>query len=1308
MEPLIPYLPMDRCQALAIGTRLPAAATGAALFADIAGFTALTERLVATLGPQRGADELTGLLNGLYTPLIAEIERYGGSVVSFSGDAITCWFDDAPPGLAAPRAPAPARALAAALAMQAVLATVEIPALPARRPLDVAMKIGIAAGRARRYAAGGPPGQRLDVLAGPAVDAMAAAERQARRGEVLIDSSTARALAGQIAIQEWRAAERGTFAVVEGLTAPVPPAPWPALPALRPALLRPWLLPAVWSRVRGGAGAFLAEIRPVVALFLCFSGLDYEHDPHLGRRLDRYIRWVQQVLDDHGGVLLDLNIGDKGSYLYASFGALAAHGDDARRACAAALVLRATPPECAFITGVQIGLHQGPAWAGAYGSPTRRTYSALGAVVNLAARLMEAAPPGGILASATLPQATGTGFRWAARPALAVKGKVEPVAVVQLLAASVEAGPDLLEPVYHTPLVGRRAEQAALAEAVAAVGGGAGRIVAITGEAGLGKSRLLAAGVTQARAAGFGVYAGAAQSYATQSPYLIWRTLGRGLFGIDPEAAVPEAIAAARAMLAALDPALADRLPLLGPVLGLPIADTPLTAALTGPLRTASLAALLSDCLRAWGRVAPLALVFEDCHWLDAASADLLIALGRALAGSPVLLLLTSRPPDDARTPLHALESLPHYRALPLDGLTAEEAHALAANRPTGRRLPPDLLTQIVERAEGNPFYLEELLAYVAEQPAAQRDPTHPSIAWPDNLQRLLLARIDLLTESQRRVLKTASIIGRLFRVSHLWGVNPDLGPAARVRTDLATLDRQGLTPLETAAPETMYLFKHASILEVTYAGLPPTLRATLHGQYAAWLETCGDLDPAERLDLLAYHYGQSTNRDKQREYYRQAGDAAAARYANDTAAHYYDLLLALLDPAAQGPVWLALGAVLNRLGTWPRAARAYTQALALATDPAQAASAQEGLGVALNYQRHLPEARQALDAARAGYAALGDPAGESRALRELGRVLRRMDAFSEADQVLEQSVEVARRAGNPEELAPALGDLADAVAYRGDMARAQALLDEALALQQALRNPAGMAAVMNALGRLAYDRGDGPTTYACYNQELALRRQLGDNAGIAAALMRVGISFSMQGDYPAAREAGKQGLRIARELGDQSLIAGLLNNLADVAMSLEDYAEAQALQDASAAIYAAIGSRSGVAFTYLGRGQVALLRGDDAAARVYYREALRRYIDLGRIYYLSEVGALVGLAVVAAADASPAGAAQFARWWGLVERSLAEHEGALESTEQRIVAATATQAEALLGAEAYAAARADGARLDWDATILALVADAG
>ena len=416
------YLPVDRQYAIAKDLPLPDRVQGTALFADISGFTPLTEALVREFGAQRGVEELTRYLNQVYDTLIDCLHSYAAVVITFAGDSITCWFE-ADDGL---------RAAACALEMQAAMQQFAGIAVSAGKAgglsVSLGVKIAIATGPARRFVVGDPNIQLIDVLAGSTLYRLAAADKCAERSRVTLDSTTVRALGERIVLDGWCELQEGDerYGILKEIRTSPARKSLSGLPdeAFPEEKLAPWILPPVYQRLRQGQGEFLAELRPAIAFFLNFTGIDFDNDETAGEKLDAYVRWVQQELGRFEGYLLQVIVGDKGNYLYCTFGAPIAHEDDGARAISAALNLLHLPSHLEYIKDIKIGISQGRLRTGAYGGSQRRTYSVMGDDVNLAARLMEAAVPGQILTNQAIKQSAGQIFRWSTEErSIQAKGK---------------------------------------------------------------------------------------------------------------------------------------------------------------------------------------------------------------------------------------------------------------------------------------------------------------------------------------------------------------------------------------------------------------------------------------------------------------------------------------------------------------------------------------------------------------------------------------------------------------------------------------------------------------------------------------------------------------------------------------------------------------------------------------------------------------------------------------------------------------------------------------------------------------------
>ena len=1045
---LLAYIPMDRRQALARGATLPDRDQGAALFADISGFTPLTETLVRELGRQRGAEELTRYLNLVYDALIDELHRYGGSAVAFAGDAITCWFSR----------DTGRRATAAAFAMQTAMQAFGAIITPMQHTVSLSMKASVAVGPVRRFLVGDPAIRIIDALAGATLERLAAGEHVAEKGEVVVAAEVHTALGDLLEISELRADDQDrVFAVARGQTRPATTAPWPDLPtaALTAAFtgeqVRPWLLPPVYARLQAGMGHFLAELRPTVALFVRFAGIDYDADPAAGDKLDAYIRWIQHVLDRYQGTLIDLNIGDKGSYIYINFGAPIAHEDNAARAAAAALDLRTPPAELDFIQPVQIGISQGRMRAGAYGGAMHRTYGVLGDEVNMAARLMMAAPPGRIIVSEAAQRGLDDAFVWEALPPVRVKGKTEPAVIFALQAARRRPAVHLPQAAYATPLIGRRVELAAIQARMDLAREGRGQLVSLVAAAGLGKSRLVAEIIRRGNQADFLSVGGECEAYGVNTSYLVWQPVWRALLGIDPDWEPDAQIRRLEARIAAIDPALVRRVPLLGAVLNLAIPDNQLTQAFDAKLRKTSLESLLADCLVGLAREQPLLVALEDCHWLDPLSHDLLEILGQAVADLPVLIVLAYRPLELERLREARISALDYHVEIALDELQpaelAEMARARLAQLPDAQSrgdLPQAFIDRVTAQAEGNPFYLEELVNFIRyngidpyDQFALNR------LELPSSLQSLVLSRLDQLEESQKTSLKVASVIGRVFRDAWLWGVYPDLGAPDRVLDDLARLSEQEFTVPAPGEGEPAHTFKHIITHNVVYESLLHMVRANLHAQVGVYIEQTYPDRLGQFVDLLAFHFDHSELIDKRRHYLRRAGEAAQAAYANESAIDYYRRVLPLLDERERVEVMLKLGEVLRLVGQWGESAALYDEALTLATATAGAhwaRSAQAWCRVAtgelLRLQGKYAEAWEQFTQARAAFEELDDRTGVAQVLHVGGTLAAQQGDYATAEARYNASLRLRQQLRDRDGEARLFSNLAIIAEYQGDHSR--------------------------------------------------------------------------------------------------------------------------------------------------------------------------------------------------------------------------------------------------------------------------------
>jgi len=1365
--PLHAYLPQDRRRALVRGEALPLRCHGTALFADVSGFTTLTEALALDSGPRRGADELARRINAVHERLIDAVERGQGSVVAFAGDGLVCWFDEAGAGPAAQRAlPAAQRALHCAGAMQAAM----------RAFSGLAVKVGLATGEAMRLIVGDARLQQLDLLAGAPAARAVRGQSLAGAGEVLVDVPTLQAL-GRVPEAPPRLGPRGeTFHAVDALaealhdrpngaapeahadgqtgartdgqtgarTGTSPPEPEPDLEALRP-----WLLPFVLERELAGGGLFATDLRPATAVFVhaAIGTAPLQADgqapgdaaaPAEAAALARLVERVQHGLHQHGGVLLEAAVDAAGCCLYGNFGAAQVHEDDARRALHAALQL--VRELAADGQAVRIGLSSGTLCVGGYGGATRRSFGAIGDEVNTAARLMGLARPGEVLLSGRARYyAADDDIGLEARPPIAMRGKAEPLPVFAVLGAMPRRPIRLHEPSAGLPIVGRRAEIALLAQALSAARSGHGGIVRIVGEPGIGKSRLLAEGIGMARRAGFIGYGGASRTDGVQSPYLVWQGVWAALLELDPALPQRRQQQAVRNALATLVPDQVEAWPLIGALFGHAWPDTPLTAPLTPRDRKSLLEVLLVACLAAAAREAAddglaLLLVLEDLHAADPASLDLLRALAPMVDGLPLLMLTAERPdeafpPDEDDAAAQDLATLPHTTTIALAGLGSAEVEdvvraKLALQFPErGGAVPRALIARITAQAQGNPFYLIELLDHLRDRGIDPRQPeAAAAITLPTSLHSLVLSRIDRLSPAQQGVLKAASIIGREFTAAELQGYCPALGSPHEVAQAIARLGQLGFTP--PLGEGDAHVFRHVVTREAAYESIGHAARRQLHAQYArhrlaqageAVGEAAGDEAAAAPLaPVLAHHFDQAQCADEASHWLLAAAEQAAARYANADALDLLDRALHWLPNGRVARHWdlLLLRQALHDLHGQRGLQRADLDALATLCpqfDPPQprgAAVARLRARLAIETGDYAAAAAAAAQAERAlapppGAAPSATPVDQDR-LEAL--LLQAQAHFMAGDAaaarpILARAREQADAAGlHPAALrARTLTGLVHW--HEGHYAAAEAELSDALQRARAGTDLRTQINVLNNLGVVAKARARFVDAAAHYGDALHLARRIGDRPGEATLLNNLGNAWLAANRFDEAARQFAQAARMFAAGGEPVQQALALSNLAETHRELGHADEALRLARQAVDLLASSPSPRTEALLRENLGLALRAHGDHTAAAEALQAAARIAREIGAP--AREASALLQLARLRAEAGEPAAAAP------PLEAARALSAGLNDpGFGQELAAVTALQ-QAASGAVAEAVQGLDGLLAQLTAIAPAALADA-
>lgn len=1110
---------------------------GTLAFVDISGFTSLTEKL-AVRG-KAGAEEMTGYLNATFAELLALAYGNGAELMKWGGDAVLLWYSGEAHA---------ARATDAAWQMQHTMRRIGALRTSAGRA-TLRMSVGIHSGVFHFFLVGSL--HRELIIAGPSGTRTAHLEAVAEAGEIVISRETA----CQLPAKAVGAAKSDGLLVASssGMTLPEASS-WPAR-AGRPRRL----LPSVISE-HLMAAPIESEHRQVAVAFVEFSGVDdllaTEGVDSVASGLDHVLSSVQESCVRHGVTFWETDIAQDGGKIMLLAGAPSAGEDDSGALLATAL----EAVDAHGSLNIRVGVNCGRVFTGDFGPPYRRNYASLGDPVNLAARILGRAGPGEVYASDAVVRRSRAGFETEELEPFLVKGKSHPVHAHRVVAArsrqhlAAQAGP---------ALVGREKELLHLQNRLDAAGFGRGSCVEVGGVAGIGKSRLVQE--VTSRATGFRIVPVVCDEVGSLTPYRAVGVLLADVLGLETDGPGETAAARLTAQVQAAAPKLEPFLPLLAPLVGADLEQTPQTRSLDPRFRQERLAdtlvELLSCCL-----TAPTLVLVDDAQWMDDASASLFRRVVAAAPKRPWMLLVVRRPGERGLV-LDDVADVERIGVEPLDPVAvAQLLRSVTSDDP----LVPHLRDMVVERSAGNPLFLLELLE-------AGRLSGFDT-AMPDSVEGVFAAQIDRLGPEDRRLLRVASVFGNQVEIDALRELAGSASDVSALLGDFLTADGHG-----------SLRFRHGMLRDAAYEGLSYARRRDLHARAGEILERRAGTNTADIAGVLAVHFEQAGEHDYVWRYARAAADRARSLHAEVESARFYEQALRAGRGASGIPadellaVAEALGDAQTHLGQFAHAEQSYLNARrwtrseiersrlqfkrALATD--RGGNHRQTLRMLSLADRTL-ELNLSLDALRL----------RSEIRAQYGLVRHRQGKGRDAVRLLREAAQWANEADASDVLANTLLylDIAELTAgMSGDGSHAR----RALELQKSLSdNPWLEARALNQLGIRAYFAGRWSEAVRHYTDSRDACRRAGDTWTAAIESANIAEVLADQGYLAEAQPILEEALETFRAAGTSGPVAEYTRILGRLAARRGDPELSRQLLAAARGIYEGDGELLQVVFT--------------------------------------------------------------------------------------------------------------------------------
>ena len=1161
--------------------------------ADISGFTAMSEKLTTT--GKEGSEEISKIINSFFNPLIRIIDSYGGDIFFFGGDAITAVFSS----------DNDKRALKAAIdAIAFVKNTGRVKT--SQGNFNISIHIALTKGNTFFRQT-----DKLFMLAGNTCFRVIKLLDLGRRQDIVIDSTMNNA----IDIIRTRKIAPGAYRVSKNADIKVSKRkiklPDTKNKLKKQEISRLYKFIPKWMERRVEINQTFdqkdGEHRKAAIAFLHFRNIPFDKDTKTASRICYQIGdKLDKISEKYGGWVNKIDFYKQGIRALMIFGFPSKLENDERHAVMFAKELLEIK-ELKDVD-IRIGINSGLIFGTPVGSNIRREYTVMGDTVNTAARIAAKARKREITVGKRVFDKTEYLFEYRKTRAKSYKGKSLKLHNYVFKkerrgkAAKSHLGKWISE---SKKLVGHKDEIKQYRQALNAVKKSKGRIVAFTGEAGLGKSRIVSEMTVIAKKNKFNVYEGSCLSYGSAMSYYPWKEILSRFFKINPDDSMS---VKKRKITAKTGKKMNTWVPLIGEVLGVDFPINDIVKNLDNKIKKQKFFDIVYDILVKESKKRPICIVVEDVHWIDSISMELLNYISRNIEHNKILMLLAYRPIHD-RIEFMDKDYTSEFK---MTELSDDETAELVGNLLNIKQLPDAVKKLVIQRSQGNPFYVEEIVKSLIEQGFIHYERRRwifkgdiKSIKLPDSVEGVILTRIDGMDFIERDVIQIASVLGREFDGFLLRGIYDNNKQLEKSMNILSALDL-----IKKGDVEDRYIFKHILTCETAYNTLSFQRKRELHRTVAKYIERKFKKYADEHAGMLSHHYYLSRDYDKALVYSVKAGDKAKNVFANEEAIEYYNKTIKSyemqVNKGTHRKIFIKAlskrAEVYSLIGSNEKAmcdARRVLKESRKDKDAAMLAQSYELMSFMYDKTSRYKMMKNNAEKALEIYKQIHNRSGQATCLGYIGDYFmftgntdKAMKHFKEAVKISKQikdirieadsitnmgiiyadflqnakkavgyhneTIKLARKLNDRHMEGAALNNIANTYHMEGDLDTAEKYFIRSLEIINDIGDMEGISAIYNNIGVINFSKGRIEKSIKYFKQSLSIRRRIGDVRGIGICLNNLGFLYEDMGKSEKALQYNLQALDVRRSINDKAGEASTLINISTHYMKTDKLREAE------------------------------------------------------------------------------------------------------------------------------------------------------